>query len=785
VKLSFDPSWSLVFDGGVCVSALWLAGALARRRPFRALGTRGMLAGSAVLCVPLLYFGRVFSLVVSLVTVPWLAYESYHDTEQPLPVRPRALLTVARILVFLLVILCLLRPRLVFEQIVTKPAVAVVLADVSSSMDGEDCPPHKTRFAALRRILEDNRRSIDDIKKVCDYRFATFAEMFQRADGLPESPGGSRTKLSDAFAGVGKDLGGAKAAGIVLLTDGRDNGLGDPRGAARRLGVPVFAVCLGEAKGSSDFADSSIQNVDCAERVFLKNVAVVTVRVAYDGPEVNTPVKVTLKVYDDKGKELLDEAVPSKGIPMPKPVKTEDVEFKYIPKTVGIKKLVVHVTPADKDANVRNNTKELYVRASESALKVLLIEGEVRWEYKFLRRAVAGAENIELICVNAFLAGEAESEKLLPKDEEEWGELSLLVLGDIPARRFKPAQLDRIRRFVAEGGSLLMLGGFATLGPGGYGPTPVAKTLPVDVRASDTQTLEAVKVVPTSEGLEHKILTFGKTEATQEVWDSLPPISGYSKVTGVKPLAKVLVKSPGGDPILAIQEYEKGRTAVFAADTTWRWIFNKGQFARYHKAFWRQLVQWLTKSGYGGVEGGIWCETDRLSYLTGDTPVLTVRAGGKRVEKARIAAVITGPGMKLNMPIGEGAGQYVLGLPETVSTSGGYEVRVTATLQPSTDPKAPKELTAQSKFVVQELDIENENPGADPKLLEAIAQATDGAVFDREEAHRAFDKIVERRIGARIPIKKYQRLWDNLYMYVALGALLCVEWVVRKRKGLA
>ncbi len=314
---------------------------------------------------------------------------------------------------------------------------------------------------------------------------------------------------------------------------------------------------------------------------------------------------------------------------------------------------------------------------------------------------------------------------------------------------------------------------------GGYGSTPLAAILPVDVRVNDEQKLGAVRVEPTEDGLSHNILAFGPAEKTRIVWKALPPLSGYTKVTGVKPAAEVLIETDTHDPILVVQQFERGRTAVFAADTTWRWIFNEGQFARYHKSFWRQLVQWLTRSGYGGIRSGVWCETDRLRYLTGDIPVLTIRVGGRPLENASVSATIEGPGPKQTMHVGNGLGQHTLGMPEPVEKSGEYEVTVTAT------PKAGKPVIAKTKFVVQQLDIENENPGADPDLLKRIAKETGGQYFEVNDAGKAFDAVLTRSEGAKLVRPTYKPLWDSAFIYIALCALLCAEWIARKRRGLA
>ena len=768
--LTFDPSWSSVFDAGVCAALLWLALSLAGRGPFRALGKPTLVAVAAAGCAPVLLYGRVVSLAVACVAVPWLVVRSYRHTELPLPKASRVLLAAARIGAFVVVVLCLLRPRLAYERTRAYRACAVVLADTSASMESKDCPPDADRYAALKAVLEENEKALDAIRSTCDFRLATFAEAFQRAEELPDAPGGPRTRLADALAAVTRDLGGARAAGVVLLTDGRDNGVGDPVAAAVRIGAPVFSVCLGSAEAASELGDTAVRHVECSQRAFLENLLPVGVRVGYTGPATDRLVEVTLFVNDEK--------IESRRIATPAPRATTDVELRYVPQTEGIKHLVIAVTPAAQDANLSNNKEELFVRVSKSALGVLLVEGEIRWEYKFVRRAVAGAPNIKLTCVNAFLADPVDREGLLPTTEKGWEDLDLIVLGDLPAKRFKEEQLERIRRFVAEGGALLMLGGLHTLGPGQYGMTPVAKALPVDLTQADRQTFEAVQLVATEEGLEHAILAFGTLDETKAIWAELPPVSGYTRVAGAKPLARVLVETPGGDPVLAVQEYEKGRSAVLTVDTTWRWIFNEARFAHYHKAFWRQLVQWLTKSGYDESGAGLSCETDRLRYLAGDTPMLTVRAAGRRLENADITATIEGPETETRMPIGSGPGHYELGLPRPVVHSGAYEVTVTAMA-------GDKPVEAKTKFVVQHVDVERLNPAADPALLEQIAGATGGRAFTREDAAAAFEAVLRNRAGTQVVRTVHKRLWDNAFVYVALSALLCAEWATRKRRGLA
>ena len=765
--LRFDPAWSAVFDIAVGAAIVWLAMELRKLRAFRRLNMLAAAAVGIAIGLPVAFIGKLVSLVASLIAVPALVALSYADTEYPLSRRDRVFLASARISVFIVIIFCLLRPRLEFAHTEYHKPCAYVVADVSGSMESQDAPPDKSRFEAVRAVLRENSDNMSMVIREFDYRFGIFAEEFERSEDLANATRGSRTNIAEALSGVARDLAGAQAAGIILLTDGRHNAPGDPAAVAARLGVPIFSICIGGQAGASDVGDSAIERVDYPERIFVKNLAAVNVRATYNGPPVRAFADVTLTADGER--------VAFERIAVPEPGKSAAVELRYTPQEEGIKKMKVTLSPAENDANLKNNEKEFLMRVTKSALKVLFIEGEVRWEYKFLKRALIGSENIQLICLNAFLAQDVAS--LLPRTKDEWESYHLMIIGDLPADRLTPAATERLRQYVADGGAILMLGGFSTLGPGGYGDSELAKALPVDVARTDAQSLDAVRLEPTPDGLEHDVLKSGTQNETRTMWESLPPVSGYTRVSGVKPAARVLVQTPQGEPVLVVQDYERGRTAVFAADTTWRWIFNEGRFADYHRTFWRQLVNWLTKSGYDG-SGVIWVETDRLRYLMGDRPLLKVNASGRTLGDAEVAVAINGPDFNLRMPLGNGEGQYVMSLPQPVTRAGEYEVIATVAA-------VPEPLESRTTFVVHDIDIEREEADADRETLRSIASVSGGKFFERRDAAQAFRELLERRAGTTTRKVSYKRLWDNVYVYAALCGLLCVEWITRKRRGLA
>lgn len=54
-----------------------------------------------------------------------------------------------------------------------------------------------------------------------------------------------------------------------------------------------------------------------------------------------------------------------------------------------------------------------------------------------------------------------------------------VIFNDTPREKFSPDYLESVERYVAGGGSLIMLGGSGSFGPGGYRGTPIEAALPV------------------------------------------------------------------------------------------------------------------------------------------------------------------------------------------------------------------------------------------------------------------------------------------------------------------
>jgi DNA primase len=110
---------------------------------------------------------------------------------------------------------------------------------------------------------------------------------------------------------------------------------------------------------------------------------------------------------------------------------------------------------------------------------------------------------------------------------------------------------------------------------------------------------------------------------------------------------------------------------------------------------------------------------------------------------------------------------------------GDYWVTVTATHN-----GANVGLPAMSRFIVDERDLELDNPAADPDLMAEIADITGAAAVTAEQLGTFLDELLKEGIAMEITRQSQVNLWDNWPALVLFVLLMATEWVLRKRRGL-
>src|SRR5215211_5565460 len=145
---------------------------------------------------------------------------------------------------------------------------------------------------------------------------------------------------------------------------------------------------------------------------------------------------------------------------------------------------------------------------------------------RFMRAAVAEDKNLQIVTLQRLAKDQFRRFSVddsldlvagFPKTRDELFAYKGIILGSMEASFFTGDQLRMIADFVSErGGGLLALGGRRALGEGGFGGTPVADVLPVDLPGGPGDTTAApddVTVAPTSAGLLHPAMQLAASDS--------------------------------------------------------------------------------------------------------------------------------------------------------------------------------------------------------------------------------------------------------------------------------
>ncbi len=168
---------------------------------------------------------------------------------------------------------------------------------------------------------------------------------------------------------------------------------------------------------------------------------------------------------------------------------TETLEFNAGPG--GVKSLDVRIDPLEGENNLENNKLTRVLLVTSGKHRVLYVEGEPRWEYKFLRRAIDDDPAISVVSMlrttqnKIYRQGIANPEELadgFPSKPEDLFEYDGLILGSVEEAFFTTGQAQAIKDFVdRRGGGLLFLAGRSSLSDGGYQVPPFTDLLPVQL----------------------------------------------------------------------------------------------------------------------------------------------------------------------------------------------------------------------------------------------------------------------------------------------------------------
>ena len=693
--------------------------------------------------------------------------------------RPVAIWLLETAMVALLLLL-LWHPALSVATLRPQQNVVTVLFDGSRSMGIAE--GGQTRLSQATAVWRDQlAKSLTSRFQVRMYDFGKDLERVTDPSKIQATA--NATRINDALKQVSGEASSLPVGALVLLSDGSDNTGGvdlDTISRIRQQRIPVHTIGFGREKLTSDI---EITDVSLPARALAKSrlsAQVTFQQVRLGGQKTHTSVR-------DSGKVVASQDVLLKN---GGGSQTESVMFSA--GDAGPRTVQITIEPLAGEENTSNNTTTRLVNVSGKKQRVLYVEGEPRWEYKFIRRAVEDDSSLELVTMlrttpnkiyRQGISNPSELEAGFPMKAEELFAYDGLIIGSVEANYFTPTQQELIRQFADKrGGGVVFLAGRFGLSDGGYARSPMAEMMPVRLpTAPQTFHRDYSSVDLTTAGRDSVICRLEDTNAgNADRWKKMPMVANYQDIGEPKPGAVTLMTvAPAGkkvQPLLVSQNYGRGRAAVFATAGTWRWQMSQPLADMTHEVFWRQLLRWLVSETPGQVSAS----TPR-QVLSDETKVhFRVEARDKKfdpVGNAHVQVHVEGPeGLSeiLNMdpnPLEPG----VFTLETTALKPGSYLGEVTAT-----DGKT--ELGRDMVMFRREDGVaENFYPTQNKELLQKLADQTGGHYYTAQDAKRLPEEISFSDAG--ITTSQTLDLWDMPIVLLLALTLRAAKWLLRRKWG--
>jgi len=674
-----------------------------------------------------------------------------------------------QLLMLAVVLIVVWQPALVSERLLSGENAVAIMLDTSGSMTFNE--GGSTRMDQAQALLTpDSLADIANIYNILPYGFADNASTMDAFSILPEP--GTATNLGQSVLQTLRQATGASLGAVILISDGADNSGAISQAELSEIasfGVPIHSVGIGRENIPEDLElsevllpEKALPGTTLSARVAIRHDQGGSARVkVYDGDTFLTTQDIVLGNDQNMTLAFVDIEVPEPG----------QLDLRFT------------LDPINNESNLANNTRSRVVDVEESRYKILYVEGEPRWEYKFLQRALNDDPSIQLstllkVTPNKYYRQGIESPEQLengfPEERAELFNYDALIIGSLNAAELSSEQQAMIRDFVSDrGGSLMMLAGLNGLGLGGWGETVVNEILPSRLNADNAAFVrEKAPVTLTDSGRLAPMLQFSDSESENErLWAELPEIADHQQLGPLRPAATTLlgVNVEGRiQPLLVTQPYGKGQSYILATGGTWRWQMSLPVADMRHETFWRQLTR------------GLVANSPRPFELTSrvQNEEISVRAqvrdpDAEENQGLEISAVVSSENndvVSLDLqPVAGQPGVYEASFAP--NQTGLYSIEAISRVGESL-------VSATTTAVRYDEGQEIFNVRQNRSLLERISLLTGGQYWSPEQ----WDEIPEAISYSTAGITEQQisYLWDAPFFFLLLILLKTAEWLLRR-----
>lgn len=635
------------------------------------------------------------------------------------------------------------------------------------------------------------------------------------------APRGTQSRIGDAIKFVLDRESGAPLAGIVLLTDGRNNAGLAPRevlAIAQNSRVPFYVVGLGSPKSPPNV---EVVEIDAPKRLYPGDPFALSGLLGSSGFEGQTvTVQILAGNVDADISQLGIED--EKTIVLPEDGSVTQAAFKLEPKAVGTWQYAVKLLPLEGDANRDDDVKTTQVEVIERKNRVLIIAGGPTREYQFVRNLLYRDKDVEshVMLQSGNDGSSQEAQELVfdfPADRQALSQYDAVLAFDADWTQISESAVVGLEQWVAEqaGGFLLVAGSVempkwlarsassvTSSNLRGLSPVVLERRGSALLASGRIESDSAWPLTLTTDGKQSDFLwVTDELESSLEIWNEFGGVHSFYSAFELKPGAKSLLtfSDPtaaldGQPPIyLATQFYGAGRSAYLGGGELWR-IRESGDY--YFDRLYTKLIRWIS-------QGRLLLDSDRGVLLVdrekavlGEQVMLRAVLKNERYEpllQSEVVVRLTDP-LQNNVPVTlrplpDGSQPGVYTGQFSVLVPGDY----TAQLQ--LDGLGSDEvLSASVRASVPAMEMQNAE--RNDKLLQTLAVDSGGKYWPGIDAALQSEESGKTALLSAItpqdqiaylpgsPDREFQLRWLG-WLMTLIAVSLSLEWFTRRLHRLA
>lgn len=731
--------------------------------------------------------------------------------------------------------LCLLEPRWNSQRARPGANIYAVVADNSQGLNIRDLGSDQSRGEQLKEWLDPGKSTWPQrLEANFEVRRYVFDARLQNVRSFGELDfQGKSSAIGGALRTVAERFKGRPLAGILLFTDGNATDLTGNVPTIPGL-PPVYPVVVGSAKPARDLA---LQQVTATQTAFEDAPVTVQSEIQATGLSGAT---VMARLVDQDGKQVVEQRLTVRGDRESTPFRAQ---LKPERPGVSFYRLQVELSgaggnPAAAEATEVNNARVLAVDRGRGPYRILYVSGRPNWEFKFLNRALSEDAQLQMVGLirvakrepkfdfrgrggetsNPLFRGfgdqgretterydqpvmtrlntrdEVELSGGFPKTAEELYGYHAVILDDLEAEFFQPAQMALLPKYVSErGGSVLVLGGMESFQQGKYHRTPLGDILPVYLDRADEPAVPAGgwKFELSREGWLQSWARLRDNEGDERGRiEAMPPFSVVNQVGAIKPGASVMatISSAEGSPqpALVMQRFGRGRSAALLVGDVWRWGMRSPEAHADMDKAWRQLIRSLVADVPNRVE----MSAEPLPEDPNGAMKLQVRVRDQAFQPLDNASVSVEVRTLMATNVPAGAAPLRLVAEAVGSEPGVYEAvyvpRLAAgyhALAYVTNSVGAEVGRAEAGWSTDLAAEEFRSLSPNLGLLEDLARKTGGELVPASAVGGFVDTLPSRSAPVMEPWSR--PLWHTPIWFAIAVALFLAEWGLRRWKGLA